>query len=486
MLVVGLVVVLVAGAVWHERNDASGGGDVDEAEARAEMPVAAPATALGSTWYCAGGTASADGFADHSVIVANLAEDAVEGQVTVYPEGAEPVTDQIDVDAGGVTTVRLGDVVEAPFAAALVELEGGEVTVEHEVVGPTGADVSPCASAPSDTWYFPFGTTVRDTTELLALFNPFPEDAVLDLTVATEEGTRIPQAFESLLVPGGSLVVVDLGVEATRRERAAVAIEARSGRLVVDRLLSFDGEEGRRGLTVTLGAPEPSDSWFFAEGFHDETSRELFVVFNPGQVQAEVDLEIRPDDLEGVGEIVPFQLTIPPEDVVVVDTAAEERVPAGTPYSAAVRSLNGVEVVTERVVLRDVATAGGGAAATLGAPLLSTRSVLTFGSAGDDITETVAVTNPSVDTIARVSFSQLTEGGLRDLPGVDELELQPGGRAVVALGDTGIEGDIVLVVEATEPVVTQRSLLFADPVGISVANAIPLAGTLAPPPALLF
>ena len=488
-LVVVLLVVAVVGAIRYERDRASGGGaDSSDAQAveRTAMPVAAPATALGSTWYCAGGTASVDGIADHTVIVSNLGENPVQGQISVYPEGGEPVAEPVEVEAGGVATLRLGDVVEAPFAAALVEIEAGDVTVEHQVIGTTGADVSPCASAPSDRWYFPFGTTARDATEILALFNPFPEDVVLDITVATEEGARNPQAFESLLVPGGSLLTIDLGVEVTRRERAAVALQARNGRLVVDRLLSFDGEEGRRGLAVTLGAPQPTESWFFAEGFHDELVGERFAIFNPSQAQAEVDLEIRPDDVEVVGEIEPFQITIPPEDVVVVDVSAEERVPAGTPYSAAVRSLNGVDVVAERIVVGDSASGAGGIAVTLGAPLLSTRTGLPFGSAGAGISETVAVFNPSVDTIARVTVLQIADGGVRPLPGVDELELGPGGRAVVVLDDTGLEGDIALIVDSNEPVVTQRLLVFTEQAGLSAANSIPISGSLAPAPAPLF
>ena len=35
------------------------------------MPAATPPGTLSSTWYCAGGTATADGFADHVVIIAN-------------------------------------------------------------------------------------------------------------------------------------------------------------------------------------------------------------------------------------------------------------------------------------------------------------------------------------------------------------------------------------------------------------------------------
>ena len=55
------------------------------------MPVAAPDTALGTTWYCPGGVVGDD--ADHTVIVANPSDRDLQGEITVYgdPDSANPV-----------------------------------------------------------------------------------------------------------------------------------------------------------------------------------------------------------------------------------------------------------------------------------------------------------------------------------------------------------------------------------------------------------
>ncbi|TMK87130.1 MAG: hypothetical protein E6G57_11215 [Actinobacteria bacterium] len=66
-LLVLLLVVVAAGFVDHSfaRPKAAVGTTAGS------MPVAPPARALSSTWYCAGGTAATGGSADMSVAVVN-------------------------------------------------------------------------------------------------------------------------------------------------------------------------------------------------------------------------------------------------------------------------------------------------------------------------------------------------------------------------------------------------------------------------------
>src|SRR3546814_9767434 len=66
------------------------------------------------------------------------------------------------------------ELVTAPVASALVESDGGGLVVEHEVRSIHGIDAKPCATGASDEWHFAWGTTARESRELLVLFNPFP------------------------------------------------------------------------------------------------------------------------------------------------------------------------------------------------------------------------------------------------------------------------------------------------------------------------
>ena len=195
------------------------------------------------------------------MVLANTSGDATAvGEVTVYASGegapAEPVIQPVEVAAGSIVRVRLGDVATAPFAAALVETSGGRLVVEQEVVGPTGRDVGRCATRPSSSWYFPYGQTTADATLQIALFNPFPGNAVVDITfVDDEDGFRSPVAFGGVLVPAQKLVVVDIGPVVTRRARVSTRIEARAGRIVAQRLQTVTGADGTVALDIGLGSP---------------------------------------------------------------------------------------------------------------------------------------------------------------------------------------------------------------------------------------
>ena len=153
--------------------------------------------------------------------------------------------------------MHLADLQSSPFAAALVDTNDPNVAVEHRITGKNGFSSSPCASSPSPRWFVPTGSTTKDARELLAIFNPFAADAVVDVTFQTSDGFRSPDSLQGLPVPGGHLRVVDVSAEVPRVEQLAAFVSARSGQVVVDRLQGFDGTDPNHpaGVAATLGAP---------------------------------------------------------------------------------------------------------------------------------------------------------------------------------------------------------------------------------------
>ena len=94
--------------------------------------------------------------------------------------------------------LALADLVDAPLASAIVEVDGGQVAVEHQVTGlDDGRATAPCSTTASQSWSFPWGVTARGSRELLVFMNPFPDDASLDISFATDEGTREPLRFRN-------------------------------------------------------------------------------------------------------------------------------------------------------------------------------------------------------------------------------------------------------------------------------------------------
>jgi hypothetical protein len=308
-VIAGLAAALAGGVIVDRSRDEGAADAPGPPEPVASlMPTSAPADARSSTWYCTAGTAAEDGMADHTVVLMNPTGSAREatltihsgdmvGRVAVDRQGAspssatsttvdpgdeptdgttttsptrtaavDPVVERVDVPPGGEVAVRLGDVVEAPLAAAVVEVDGGDVAVTHEVRGPHGRDAAPCSNTASQTWQLVWGSTTRDAHHVVVLFNPYPSTATVDAVFATEDGGREPVRLQGLPVPGRSVVGIDLGDDVARSEQVAGTFRVRSGNVVVEHLQEYDGSLGTRGLSITPAVPSVGETWVFADG----------------------------------------------------------------------------------------------------------------------------------------------------------------------------------------------------------------------------
>ena len=433
------------------------------------VPVAAAAEARSSAWYCAGATAAKDGAADGTVVVANAGSRSLQGTLTAFPNNGPPKTRPISVGPASRATVSLAEVVSAPFVSALVELDGGEAVVELAVTGPLGASGTPCASAASSQWYFADGSTTRDATSVLFLFNPFPDDAVVDLVFGTEEGPITPQALTGLTVRGGALTTVNMGEFVQRREQATTTLRARAGRLVASRLQTFDGSVGRKGMALTLGAAAPGDLWYLPEGVVNDGLNQRYQIFNPTEREAEVEVALA---LES-GEAEPLTLTVPGESRVTVNANDEARIPKGVPHAATVRSLNGVGVVVERTIDAAPAARRTGLAEAFGARLTARRWCLAAGAADDSTDEFVVLQNPGSEP-ARVSLVVLVDGERVSGDALQNVEVGPGQRRSVRIADAVRRAATPVVVEADRPVVVERVLNRLKGIGVATSIGIPL------------
>ncbi len=487
-------------------------------EAGVAMPAARPAGSLSSTWYCAGGTGEPDSLADHTVLIENVGDEPLTAAVTVLagevapplaaPEppapgattttstptsttttsttttAAEPTTTaapipvpeahQVELPPRSRTDVRLGDLVEAQLVSAVIEVAGGEVAVEHTVVGDLGRSTAPCATTAAETWTFPWGSTLRGNRELLIFMNPFPEAATVDVTFATDEGVRDTRRFEGFPIPARSVVGAFIDQDVQRRALVAAHVEVRSGRIVADRIQTFDGTDGRRGMTLGLGAPVPAEVWVFPNGGVGRGVGEQVVVFNPTEEVAEVEVEVRPERPGEQGVPEPFSLTVPPRRFSMVALHREERIAQRVPYSIFVRSLNGVPVVAERALWAREPSARFGVTATLGAPLGAGKWSLPAGTTTDEVGERVTLVNLSDDD-ARVTVTALDAGEAVVLEGLQDVVVPPAGRLALRVADYIEREQVPLVIEADQPIVVERELVRIDGIGMSDVMGIPFA-----------
>lgn len=517
--------LLAAGLLVEAGEDPAPPVELDRVVPGVAMP-ATRAETLTSTWFCAGGTATPDGIADHVIVIANPTDQAREATLTVLTgrmaappaagEGADdegqaaegdqaeqteetttttaaaapptneaPATHVVEVPALDRVEVALADIVEAPLAGAVVEIDGGGVAVEHQVTGDGGRATAPCSTTTSDRWVFPWGVTTRGNRELLVLMNPFPDDATVDATFATDQGTREPARLQGLVVPRRSMVGVFVD-EDMRREQVSALIDVRGGRIVVDRIQVFDGTDGREGITLAHGAPVPAEVWTFPTGETADGLEEQVVVLNPSDEVAEVEVEVLVDGLDPEEDIPPepFSLTVPQGRYSLVNLHAEERIPTGTKgHAIVVRSLNGVPIAAERVNAAGEPATNRGITATLGSPFEATRWI--FAAGGPDAAardQLLVLQNPSADTVTYdvTGFSGGQTIALQNLQG---REIAPGGRAVIRLGDHIDRERLSVVVEASAPIVAERGLYAIGGRGMAISMGIPFAdGVVVPDP----
>ena len=469
------------------------------------------------TWFCAGGVGGSGG-SRQEIVVVNVTGHELRGSVRLFP--AVPLGGQsqqwpptrADVAVGPyarfvidpVATVAqaaadLGSFAEVFVAAEVLFDSAGGVVLQRTAVGGE-SDLSPCTTAISPTWHFASISTRRDARVRLSLLNPFPDDAVVDLVFITDEGRREPVAYQGLVVPANALAVLDLGSEVTRRDQASFSVLARSGNVVAARLQTFNGDLGISGVVLEAGAPRAGEVWLFPLGVTgaDAGATNSFVLYNPGTAEARVDVAAELDASLRSRGVPPFELTIPPgrrvevafvgddgrggaahpSSAVYAIDAATRLIPSEK-YWVSVRSFNGVDVVAERLRTAPAGSPSPGVSALAGRATASRRGVLVWPDAAD-APASVAIVNPSSETISRLSVDVLTTDGWRPLGGFDDLEIRPRQRLVLDLGPDA--ATLALRFDATEPLVAS----YAGPDGRGATEAIVERETLSDLDTLVF
>ncbi len=468
-----IAALLVGGIVLSRDSEAA---DVDEpaVDPSTLLPVGAPDDALGSVWFCAGQSAGDDTPADGTLVIANPSDGPATGRVEVVSDAGDTASQDLDVAAQTTVRLRVADVLTGDWVAATVETTSGAVVVEHEVVGPHGRDVAACQTRAADRLYLPAGATTRDAQLTLLVFNPYADAATVDMSFVTDDGVRRPRALQGLPVPAGAVVPVDVSGVVTVRPLVASIITARRGRVVVDRVQTYDGrgaatteEEAtqepfrREGLTVTPAVPRTATVWSFPAGLRAEGLHEQITVFNPGDDLAEVDLTLALSDPERNGELDPFALEVPGGEARVFDVDQAEGVPEAVTHSVEVRSTNGVPVVAERDLSATEGTSYRAELASTGTPVASSEWVFAAGLRADDAeAERIAVTNPG-DEPVEVELVAFGDGDRSEPLGDGPVTLAPGEQAELDVGDLGglAEDQTSLLVQASGIVTAERRLL---------------------------
>ncbi|MGZ4785153.1 MAG: DUF5719 family protein, partial [Acidimicrobiales bacterium] len=475
-----LIPLLIAGAVAVQRHEDDKPVEVSTVPASTLMPVASDAAAPSSTWYCAGGTATGTkaGEAEQTIEIANLSDQAVTTRLTAVPSEGSSVEKDVPVAAHARQSVVLSSVVVAKYASAIVEADGGEVVVSHVLTGPTGTSTAACSSSPSASWYFPSGNSEKASAshQVLALFNPFPSDAVVAVTFDTDEGARAPVNFSAIVIPGHSIMPLDIGSTVTLRTQIATTVSVRSGRIIADQIQYSDGtQDTTKSLAVTPGAPQAWPTWWFADGPAGASDQTSIAVQNPSDHDVDVELQIRLDDAATNGDVDPFTFTVPAGRSVVTNVSADGRVPAGIGFTAVATATDGTPIVADRVTT--VSAPEPGVTVTMGSPALSTRWFVPVASGPTVTGAAVIVTNPSATDPVTVTVSSVADGAEHPISGGDQIEIAAGQRLGLAVPVPANKPLTAVDVVTSAPVVVEARLVFKD-AGLAAPLAVPVQGSV--------
>ncbi|MFN8017740.1 MAG: DUF5719 family protein [Acidimicrobiales bacterium] len=486
VLLIGLV---VGAAVIDPGTPTVDPTKVDSSLDLTTLPTVTAVDAISTAFYCSGGTAMGEGGdAELSVVLANDDRRGATADITVFDRSGAQGTKQVSVPAHGRARVALSSMLEAPWAAALVEVRGGRVAVDREVSGPLGFDSAPCSTEAADRWFVPSGTTVREAEEYLTLFNPFPDPANVNIVLATETGLRTPRRLQRLSVPARSVQFVKVGETVTDRKAVAATVRALAGRVVVDRVQTYSGNgdpigkgeaaAAPKGLVSTAASPVRAPRWVFPSARVDDGVRTQVAVYNPGSRTAQVDVALHYQEPQRNGTVEPVSIEVPARRQVVVDLDEVPGIEDGVDMWIDVRSLDGVPVVAERLSYYGAPSKRRGAAASLGSPQQASRWLVTQAGPTRLRSGTVQVANVG-DTPARITVVQLVAGDRVPVPGAS-VTIPPRDRRTLDLGDLGPAASVV--VRSDRPVVVGSSLSLATGLGIAVQPAFAYPETLAPLP----
>jgi hypothetical protein len=368
-------------------------------------------------------------------------------------------------------SVPVSDILATAEPGVEVETLGGPAAVTHVLEHGGDLAVEACTRVAATDWYFASGTTVEGSQQSLLLFNPFGDDAIVDVSFVTDTGAQEPSELQAMVVPRRSRVTITVQDSVLRQDRVAAHVHARTGRVVAEQTQTFDDVvvdgASRSGIALSAGATAPSTTARVAAGSTTAGGKGQLAVANYSDTDARVDVKTV---IVGGGDLPAQTVRVPSQGVVDVDVST--RVPLGSDYAVVVtsRALNGsrVPVVSELLGTWAPASASTGLASTVATDLTATRWVVP--RLDVDADSTITVFNPGPDPVT-ASFLPADQVDRAVGPTSEpELAIGPGQAKTIDATRVGKRA-VPVVVTSNHPVVVGLTVLGAA--GAALSGGIP-------------
>lgn len=292
-----------------------------------------------------------------------------------------------------------------PMVAAVVAGAAGvaiTASAADDEVAPVFSTVSavepwmpsaPVRTTASTTWYCPAvpASGADGVSGEVVIANADPVEVQVQITLLGSEGDPVT---ETLTVAARSRTAFDVGAAVTS-EYAGAVVEIRGGAGVVEQRATMPISDNASATSVAACTTTTSPTWYLAEGYTLDGSREQLVLTNPFATAATVQVRFATQD--GAREPSELQSTlVPPRSVRVLDMS--ELAARDEPQVAVA-----VEARQGQLLVSRAQTYAGpdrrGFAVTLAAPAARDQWWFADGEIADDVTERYSIYNPGEDDV---------------------------------------------------------------------------------------
>jgi len=244
------------------------------------------ATAQESLWYC--GWVNSGATRESRIAVASLFDADVK---FTHPDprlGEPEDVGQLSIDGPGAVVQDVAEVANRGDAPGFVEFSNGPATASAIVTGETALSGDRCVGSAPKLWHIP-GLTTREGYELtLRLFNPFPDNAKVEVRASSELGTEALPDLQNIDVVGKTWVDVDLKELIPFLDNLVITVSSDEGTVIPTIIQQRPRDEASWSGTGL------STVWTFATATLGGLTPRL-AVWNPneGPVDIEIDLYTR-------------------------------------------------------------------------------------------------------------------------------------------------------------------------------------------------
>jgi hypothetical protein len=407
----------------------------------------------------------ADIVADATAHQAIAGATADEGVLLGRDDSPEP-PEQV---AGNILDLALDKPVPAVFTGYGDPVYGATATSFR---GPeSGLAGAMCARAASDRWYFPFGSSARGFNEWILLYNPFPDEAVIKVTLVTAGGTRSPAGLSDVAVPAHSGTGVRLNDFQLQQKGLAVEVAAVRGRVVSWHTIYAQPEGRPAGVGMSLGAPRAAVDWYFPAGAVGSAQDERIAILNPSVDEALVTVSLITDD-EAIQPPDLVEMEIPGRSSREINLGKEVGGEKLGGASIAVRSVNEVPIVAEQAIWYSEDDFRG-FSAEIGAASGAQNWWVGPAAAKPERDGLLMINTGESEATVDVTLLML-EGTPLTPAELSGLTIPPGGRLRVGLEDLTGRGLAVALVESSSDIAVERIAYSRTSNDVATVMGIPL------------